>query len=226
MRVYHRSAFIGKSGSLCFNIDKSYLINCKLLDATLFFSAECCLFAHYQSRTNLFVVILKFICFEICMRVKRVCIIRLSVRLYQYLIMKKLKFIFITFIVYSISLFILRAEQKKKCNKICWLSVKLNRKGALARDVPFVHSFILHSIFNFFLFMARNNWILWRFQMKKKKQFVPVGAHGNGCITTYSVVQFDFFSYCTEYTSLLGTCWMRFSKTILFVQSMYIYIKI
>lgn len=82
--------------------------------------------------------------------------------------MKKLKFIFITFIVYSISLFILRAKQKKKCNKICWLSVKLNRKGALARDVPFVHSFILHSIFNFFLFMARNNWILWRFQMKKK----------------------------------------------------------
>lgn len=28
--------------------------------------------------------------------------------------------------------------------------------------------------------------------MKKKKQFVPVGAHGNGCITTYNVVQFDF----------------------------------
>lgn len=81
MRVHHRSAFIGKSGSLCFNIDKSYLINCKLLDATLFFSVECCLFAHYQSRTNLFVVILKFICFEICMRVKRVCVICLSVRL-------------------------------------------------------------------------------------------------------------------------------------------------
>lgn len=36
MWVHHRSAFIGKSGSLCFNIDKSYLINCKLLDATLF----------------------------------------------------------------------------------------------------------------------------------------------------------------------------------------------
>lgn len=139
--------------------------------------------------------------------------------------MKKLKFIFITFIVYSISLFILRAKQKKKCNKICWLSVKLNRKGALARDVPFVHSFILHSIFNFFLFMARNNWILWRFQMKKKAI--------RSCWCSWKWVYYNIqcctvwlFVYSTEYTSLLGTCWMRFSKTILFVQSMYIYIKI
>lgn len=61
--------------------------------------------------------------------------------------------------------------RKIHCNEytcICWLSVKLNRKGVFTRDVPFIPYLRVQS--SFFLlsvaFMARNNWVLFLGEQK------------------------------------------------------------
>lgn len=83
-----------------------------------------------------------------------------------------------------------RAEKKSVTKYVDSASNWIARELLHVMFRLFIHSsFIPYSIF----------FCLWRVIIEsfggskwKKKQFVPVGAHGNGCITTYSVVQFDF----------------------------------
>lgn len=84
--------------------------------------------------------------------------------------------------------------EKKKCVTNMLTQRQIESQGSSSSRVMFrwfVHSFLLsfflsfllaffmfHFQFFFLLFMARNNWVLWRLR-KEKKQFVPVGAHEN-----------------------------------------------